>query len=104
VGLEEALTLAERVRRAVESTPLSGDELQPVGPVTISVGLAALRRHAEAFSRLIELADNAMYEAKQAGRNRVVLWGEQQAPATLGSNITPDPKQRPARRGRKAAA
>lgn len=71
---EEAIALAERLRRAVASTPLSGDKLQPVGPVTISIGLALFPDHSSDMTALIEMADGAMYEAKQSGRNRVVLW------------------------------
>jgi diguanylate cyclase (GGDEF)-like protein len=75
-GAGEAVDLAERLRKAVESTPFSGDQLQPVGPVTVSIGLAALGYHAPDFPALIEVADKAMYEAKQSGRNCVVLWHE----------------------------
>ena len=47
----------------------------PVGPVTISMGLAALPEHGNDIERLIGLADEAMYHAKDAGRNRVVVYG-----------------------------
>ena len=98
------MSLAERVRRAVESTPHSGDELQPVGPVTISVGLAALRHHAEDFSRLIEMADGAMYEAKQGGRNRVIMWREPPALDATSTETPLESKPKRVRRARKAAA
>jgi diguanylate cyclase (GGDEF)-like protein len=84
-GASEAVALADRVRAAVESTPLSGDNLEPVGPVTISIGLSLLPDHAADFPSLIEMADNAMYRAKQMGRNRVVLWRETAEPATLAA-------------------
>jgi diguanylate cyclase (GGDEF)-like protein len=83
VGPAEAVALADRVRAAVASTPLSGDSLEPVGPVTISIGLSALPEHGADFATLIELADNAMYSAKELGRNRVILWQEAAKPATL---------------------
>ena len=76
IGPEGARSLAERVRNAVASTPLTGDNLEPVGPVTISIGLAALPDHDTNFNHLIELADKAMYQAKDAGRNKVVFWNE----------------------------
>ena len=76
VGPEEARSLAERVRDAIETRPFAGEHLEPVGPVTISIGLAALPDHDTNLNHLIELADKAMYLAKDAGRNKVVLWSE----------------------------
>jgi diguanylate cyclase (GGDEF)-like protein len=72
--MSEAEPLAERLRRATETTPLSGSSLEPVGPVTISVGLAARPEHSAEVEALIDLADKAMYQAKESGRNRIVLW------------------------------
>lgn len=40
--------------------------------ITISVGVAAMPDHAETDEDLIRRADAAMYEAKRAGRDRVV--------------------------------
>ncbi|HLF76320.1 MAG TPA: sensor domain-containing diguanylate cyclase [Dehalococcoidia bacterium] len=82
-GASEAVALAEHVRAAVESTPLSGDQLEPVGPVAISIGLAILPDHATDFGNLIEMADAAMYKAKQSGRNRVVLWQDEASVPSL---------------------
>ncbi len=73
-GEEEAVALAERVRTAVESTPLTGDQLEPVGPITVSIGLALLPGHGLDLAELIDIADRAMYQSKQSGRNRVTLW------------------------------
>jgi diguanylate cyclase (GGDEF)-like protein len=70
----EAQLLAERLRKAVAETPLSGDKLEPVGPVTISIGLSLMPEHGTDFNSLIELADRAMYRAKDAGRNRILTW------------------------------
>jgi diguanylate cyclase (GGDEF)-like protein len=71
---EEALTLAERMRAIVASTPMPG----PSGfRVTVSLGVAgsAASRSTgelEAFERVLKAADGALYRAKSAGRNRVV--------------------------------
>jgi predicted signal transduction protein with EAL and GGDEF domain len=54
--------------------PFSGLGAEPVGPVTVSIGLAARPTHGTDMQALIDLADKAMYKAKDAGRNRVVLW------------------------------
>jgi diguanylate cyclase (GGDEF)-like protein len=75
----EALALAERLRLAVEAAPLGGEALEPVGPVTISIGLAFVPEHGSDIEGLIALADKAMYKAKVAGRNRVEVWNETDA-------------------------
>jgi diguanylate cyclase (GGDEF)-like protein len=65
-----AAELAERLRQVVADTPCrlaEGDAVQ----VTISVGCAASL--VDDAGRLVRSADAAMYEAKQTGRNRVVV-------------------------------
>jgi diguanylate cyclase (GGDEF)-like protein len=81
----EALIAAERLRSAVQSTPLTGDQLEPVGPVTISIGLALMPDHSIDINLLIEMADKAMYRAKECGRNRVEVWEEEQ----LAESVSP---------------
>ncbi|UXI69792.1 GGDEF domain-containing protein [Tahibacter amnicola] len=60
-----ALQLAERLRRAIETTTISG--LQ----VTISIGVAVWGTKASSVAAALDAADNALYAAKRAGRNRV---------------------------------
>jgi diguanylate cyclase (GGDEF)-like protein len=62
-SVAEAHVVAERIRAAIESTPIPFEGAIIV--VTASVGVAAGGTHA------IEDADRAMYNAKRAGRNRV---------------------------------
>lgn len=64
--LTGAVALAERLRQAIERAPW------PLRPLTISVGVAAQTAAAEEPHTLIATADEALYEAKRAGRNRVV--------------------------------
>lgn len=68
--LELAKIIAERIRKGVMDTPLHLKEFSI--PVTISLGVAMLRK-SERKEALIERADKAMYEAKKAGRNRVMI-------------------------------
>jgi diguanylate cyclase (GGDEF)-like protein len=74
VNAEAGEMLAERLRAAIEMTPLTGDQLEPVGPVTISMGLAVYPDDGKEFGSLIEMADLAMYRAKALGRNQVATW------------------------------
>jgi diguanylate cyclase (GGDEF)-like protein/PAS domain S-box-containing protein len=65
-----ALEVAERLRRAIENTPIAtaAGELR----ITVSIGAAASDTDGESVAGLLKRADVALYEAKQAGRNRVV--------------------------------
>jgi diguanylate cyclase len=64
----DAISIAERVRQAIEQIAIRREEDQ-IG-ITISLGVA-LSRSAETPNRLYEAADVALYRAKNAGRNRV---------------------------------
>jgi diguanylate cyclase (GGDEF)-like protein len=69
-----ASAVAERIRRAVEAEPTRlGDALVPL---TASFGVACWRAAAESPDALLQRADAALYEAKAAGRNRVVVAGD----------------------------
>lgn len=71
-GLGPALELAERLRRAVESTsiPFEGHAIR----ITSSAGVASLEEAGMSADRsaLLGAADARLYQAKQTGRNRVV--------------------------------
>jgi diguanylate cyclase (GGDEF)-like protein len=69
IGLDGAVTTAEKVRRIVESSPLKVD--QQVVPVTVSLGCALLGEGDATPEELYKRADARLYEAKQGGRNRV---------------------------------
>ena len=67
-GLDSAEILAERIRTNIQA-------LKPLGekhPITISIGVAELKPK-ENIEQLISRADNALYQAKNSGRNRVSL-------------------------------
>jgi diguanylate cyclase (GGDEF)-like protein len=76
-NLDEATGVAEKLRSMVEGTEFPGGNGQPGGTLTVSVGVAALRPE-ETGADLLARADNALYEAKDRGRNCVVT-GSQSA-------------------------
>ncbi len=69
---EGAVIFAERWRQNVEAMPLEIEGGQTLD-LTISVGVAACDSHAVSGDTLISAADDALYRAKEAGRNRVVV-------------------------------
>lgn len=82
-GLDLSLRQAESLRAALEATILAGGQpprRRPLVRVTCTIGAASLRQQAgddgacspeRAATRMLQHADNAMYTAKHAGRNRV---------------------------------
>ena len=66
-------TLAESIRHAISDLNLSINNL-PLGTVTVSIGIAFGPEHAENEKTLISLADTALYRAKEAGRDQVVIY------------------------------
>jgi diguanylate cyclase (GGDEF)-like protein len=68
---EMAKITAERLRSEVEKTDFKGGQTQPLGRVTISSGVASFQEDTASFEELIKMADDAMYRAKEDGRNRV---------------------------------
>ncbi len=88
MDLDQAFRRAERLRIRVASTLFAsgpGPGSRPEVHLTCSVGAASLRRlpaarpgtdaEGDAAARLLRTADDAMYAAKRAGRNRVVMTG-----------------------------
>ena len=63
--------MAEKIRGRVERYPFKGRETQPDGRVTISIGVATFPEDGKDNASLMEKADQALYEAKEGGRNKV---------------------------------
>jgi diguanylate cyclase (GGDEF)-like protein len=81
-----AVQIAERVRENVAGTPvnLGGTHKSKTAPITISLGVAAFPQDGTSGAGLFHAADQALYKAKNAGRNRVVS-------AASESEATPGP-------------
>jgi diguanylate cyclase (GGDEF)-like protein len=65
--------MAERLREMVAAAPLIVDGAP--APMTVSVGVAALETHDHKWEDILRRADEALYHAKQHGRNRVSVHG-----------------------------
>ena len=59
---------AERIRKAIEAV-----NLEKIGHITASLGVATYLEHSDDIDELLELTDQAMYESKRNGRNRVTI-------------------------------
>jgi len=78
-GVKEAGAIAERLRAAIAELSFSSGNAAPI-QFTISAGVAECQPHAFDIDTVLELADRAMYVAKQAGRNTVRIHSPLQAP------------------------
>jgi diguanylate cyclase (GGDEF)-like protein len=68
--------VAEKLRRAIENTSFPKAGTQPLGRITVSLGLAAFPEDAEGAGDLIHHADQGLYLAKSRGRNQVGVYQE----------------------------
>ena len=68
VDIEGGCIAAERIRKAIESV-----ELDKIGHITASLGVATYPDQSDDIQELLELTDQAMYESKRNGRNRVTI-------------------------------
>lgn len=98
-GVSAAQHAAERIHQAIASTPVKSDGNE--WSVTVSLGVAERKAFMRSPQDLLKAADEMLYAAKQAGRNRVCVAGahsepaplEQEAPRQAEPKISPKPEQ-----------
>lgn len=69
---QRAKSIAERLRKAISAHRFR-DSGRKLGSVTVSLGIASYPENASSIHNLIEEADQALYKAKELGRNRICL-------------------------------
>ncbi len=79
-GQQECMEVAQRLRQSVISLPVTIDGLEPIA-VTLSFGVATSVGGSESEQAVITRADQALYQAKKAGRDQVVLNSTEPSPA-----------------------
>lgn len=78
VGLNDAMQRAEYFRKSIADL-----EIESSGKVirlTISIGIAIFLTHATDSDAILSMADEAMYQAKQSGRNKIVVYSSEGGP------------------------
>lgn len=68
VDSKGAMIAGERIRKALES-----EKLDTIKRITASIGVATFLEHSDNIEDILELTDQAMYQSKRNGRNRVTL-------------------------------
>lgn len=74
---EEALALCRQICLNVREVALKPDNEKDEVRFSVSLGLAAVPNHAKNGAALLKRADQALYAAKEAGRNGVAVYGEE---------------------------
>lgn len=77
-SLPEAGVIAERMREKIERTYFPHAKSQPLGAVTISIGVSTFSRTVNTAEQIIWAADRALYEAKHEGKNRISFYHDVQ--------------------------
>jgi diguanylate cyclase (GGDEF)-like protein len=90
-SLSEAKIIAERIRRRVERTRYPHGKYQPLGALTVSIGISSLTPGLETPETIIRAADRALYLAKERGKNRVESY-EDAPPETPVSHVPEEAK------------
>ena len=72
--LQEAGVIADRIRRKVMETPFPHGESQPLGAVTVSIGLSSFSPGLDSAEAIVRAADRALYHAKAHGKNRAYAY------------------------------
>ena len=75
-GLDEARTIAERIRQRVSSWDFPHGESQPLGRVTVSIGVSTFSDSVDTAEKIMAAADSALYQAKRLGKDRVEFCNE----------------------------
>lgn len=68
-SLAEGRVIAERIRRRIERTQFPHGKNQPLGAVTVSIGISSFGPEADTPASVIYAADRALYVAKSRGKN-----------------------------------
>lgn len=70
-SLEQAIQLAENLRKSIEEHDFPHGAQQPLGKMSLSLGVGTYPDHGSTFKSVLESADEGVYASKHAGRNRV---------------------------------
>lgn len=83
--MSEAGVIAERMRQRVADREYPFGKSQPLGNVSVSIGISTFAKHIDTAEKVIAAADRALYNAKAQGKNRIEFYAD---------NVTGSPSAR----------
>lgn len=84
-SLEEAGVIADRIRRKIMTTQFPHGKRQPLGAVTVSIGLSTFSPTLDSAEAIVRAADRALYHAKSHGKNRAYAYQGSRPPLRSNS-------------------
>jgi diguanylate cyclase (GGDEF)-like protein len=72
--LQEAGVLADRIRRKILSAQFPHGKSQPLGALSVSIGLSTFSASLDSAEAIVRAADRALYHAKSHGKNRAYAY------------------------------
>ncbi len=73
-SLDETAHQAEVIRGTIERTGFPFGEFQPLGKISVSIGVSGFPGVQGSYEEVLQSADQALYGSKEQGRNRVTLF------------------------------
>jgi diguanylate cyclase (GGDEF)-like protein len=89
-SLEEAGVIADRIRRKIMTTRFPHGNTQPLGCVSVSIGLSTFSSTLDSAEAVVRAADRALYHAKHHGKNRAYAYQGTQ-PGAGPADLNPRP-------------
>jgi diguanylate cyclase (GGDEF)-like protein len=74
---EEAFVVAERIRKSIKESSMHKWGKFPRPSITVSIGIASFPHNGRTIDELIEHTDVALYKAKSMGKDRTVIYKDQ---------------------------
>ena len=71
---KEALMLGKRILSVIEDHQFKSIDGEPIGKISVTVGLTSFPRSASNLQQLIDRADQALYKGKRLGKNRITVF------------------------------
>ena len=81
-SMMEAGTIAERIQQKVAATHFPHGKSQPLGHITLSIGVSTFSSIINSAETIIAAADRALYRAKSLGKNRIEFYHEETSDPT----------------------
>ena len=86
-SLERGVFVCEKIQAAIAQYPFLYGDTQPLGQLSMSLGIATNTQNVQTIAELINRADIALYQAKRSGRNCFRVYDQSKSSQTAGAEL-----------------